>query len=328
MVRLPDGVFRSLVAKASRAPSVHNIQPARWRCDGQSLTLFRALDRALPVADPSGHDVDVSLGAAFEGMSLALSEIGVELGHPFPSDAKADGCSAVCQALLSDALEDDPLAIYIEHRRSYRGKFDNASGRDIRALRQLQQEDAIVVTDRSIIDELASSYDRAAWKFESRADYHHELWSWLRLSGHDPRWHRDGLNADCLSLSRVERIAAATLFRPRAFGVLSNVGIGQLLISEAPKIRTAAAVIVFSPHRSMSAFDVGRRFYRLWLEITSIGLHAVPMSASADDPDTNSAIAAMLSLDPSRRIMNLLRAGRARVEPALSPRLPVDELIV
>jgi len=328
MSLITGDVFGYLVAKASRAPSVHNIQPARWRCDGDSVTLFRALDRTLPVADASGHDVDVSLGAAFEGMSLALSEMGYGLGSQVQSSAEAKGCGAVCHAEVSDGADEDPLAPYVAHRRSYRGKFDTASGRDIASLRQLQQNDAIVLTDRAVIRQLAASYDIAAWKFESRADYHRELWSWLRLSSDDARWHRDGLNADCLSLSPMERSAAARLFGPRAFRILSTIGVGRMLISEAAKIRTASAIIVFAPLSSTSAFDAGRRFYRLWLEITSIGLHAVPMSACADDPETNSAIAAMISLSPSRRIVNLLRAGRAKAEPALSPRLPVDELIV
>lgn len=328
MSHLESDVFRTLVAKASRAPSVHNVQPARWRCDGDSITLFRAADRVLPVADPTGHDIDVSLGAAFEGMSLALSEIGYHLGDPSASQLEARGCNAVCSAGFSDGSPDDPLALYVEHRRSYRGKFDAASGRDITSLRRLQKDDAIVLTDPIVITELAASYDRAAWKFESRGDYHGELWSWLRLSPDDPRWHRDGLNADCLSLSVMETSAAATLFRPRVFGVLSRIGLGRVLISEAAKIRTSAAIIVLAPERSISNFDFGRRFYRLWLEITAIGLHAVPMSASADDPETNSAIARMISLAPSRRIANLLRVGRAKAEPAASPRLPLDELIV
>ena len=46
---------RAVVAEASRAPSVHNVQPARWRFVDDSVVLFRAIDRALPVADPTGH---------------------------------------------------------------------------------------------------------------------------------------------------------------------------------------------------------------------------------------------------------------------------------
>ena len=71
---LDADLARELVSEAALAPSVHNVQPARWTtAPGDVLVLLRAVDRALPAADPSGHDVRISLGAALEGASLAAS---------------------------------------------------------------------------------------------------------------------------------------------------------------------------------------------------------------------------------------------------------------
>src|SRR5206468_446479 len=67
----------ALVDEARRAPSVHNIQPARWAALERGVLALRADPaRTLPIADPSGHDVRISLGAACEGMSIALSRRG------------------------------------------------------------------------------------------------------------------------------------------------------------------------------------------------------------------------------------------------------------
>ena len=72
----------AIVAEASRAPSVHNVQPARWRFMPGAVLLLEDVRRRLPDADPSGHDTLVSLGAAWEGMRIALSLRGLELDTP------------------------------------------------------------------------------------------------------------------------------------------------------------------------------------------------------------------------------------------------------
>src|SRR5215469_8437817 len=80
MSALSAELLRELVAEARLAPSVHNIQPTRWRllADGR-LALVEDIRVRAPVADPTGHDVRVSHGAALEGMSLALNRRGLAI---------------------------------------------------------------------------------------------------------------------------------------------------------------------------------------------------------------------------------------------------------
>ena len=92
---------------------------------------------------------------------------------------------------------------------------------------------------------------------------------------------------------------------------------------------SAAAVVLFTPRVSDQPFDVGRRFYRLWLSIAAAGLCAVPMSASADDPGVRGMLAACYGIPDDRRTANVLRVGRApKGGVAESGRLPVEELMV
>jgi nitroreductase len=329
----PDRAMqRALVAEAARAPTVHNVQPARWRfgADGR-LVLYRAVDRALPVADPTGHDVRVSLGAAWEGMCIALSRHGLGLSEPeLAGDAdEEDGRMLVASARLVEGAAPDPLADFVEARRSYRGKFLPLSADVLRRLTAIGGEDVRWMTDAARLPELARRYDEAGWSFVRQPAYQEELYRWMRLSPAHPDWARDGLNAECMALSGVERAAASVLLRPRVFGVLKRLGAGRAVISEAAQIRSASALLLLTPRRDLGDFDVGRLFYRLWLEIAALGAGMVPMSALADSPAARERLGREHGIPADRRLANVLRVGG--VPPggaARSPRLPVDELLV
>jgi hypothetical protein len=331
LIALTRTQHESLVREAARAPSVHNVQPARWRFEPQGeIVLFRALDRTIPVADPSGQDVMASLGAAFEGMAIALSRLGLRLGTPIPDvTAAADGCAPVVRARVFEGNGPDRLARYVTTRRTHRGEFARGSSAARASLRVFQADDVRVVDEPRGIALLAERHDAATWRFESQRAYHAELWSWLRLSPGDPRYERDGLTADCLALSGVERVAARVLLHPAVFAVLGRLGLARHLVSERAQVCSATAVVLFAPRRSDPPFEVGRRFYRLWLEITAAGLHAAPMSASADDMETRALLTKESRLPADRRLANVLRVGRAPVDGvAESPRLPVGEMLV
>ena len=325
----PEAV-REVVAEAARAPSVHNVQPARWRFlpDGR-VQLLRALDRMLPAADPSGHDVRASVGAAFEGTALALSRRGLRLEEPELSDAPAGpGLALVATAALATGGAPDPLAGWVGRRRAYRGRFRRASAETRSRLRGLEAADVRVVGDRAEIAALARAYDAASVHFLGREEYEAELYHWMRFLPSHPHWNRDGLTAPCMALSPLEARLAGWLLRPSVFGLVKRLGLARAVVSEAAAIRSAAAALLFCPPRAFDPFRVGRRFYRLWLQVTAAGCALCPLSALADHAPTASALEAHYRVAPERRIANAFRAGVAPGEPARSPRLPVEELIV
>lgn len=327
---MPRSVQEEVAAEAARAPSVHNVQPARWRfTDDGGVILFRAHGRALPVADPSGHDVQASLGATFEGMAIALSRRGTTLCAPTrETRAAAAGCSPVVRAELTAGAADDPLAPFVSTRRSWRGTFSGHTEADRERLAAMATTDAYFVATPPEIAEIARIHDLATWEFERRENYHRELWQWLRLSPRHPLYHRDGLNAECLALSGVERVAAQLLLQPQVFRLLGRASVARHVVSEATRVRSAMALVLFCPHRSDSAFDVGRRMYRLWLEITAAGLHVAPMSACADHPPARQKIERSYAVPSDRRLANVFRVGRAPAAVPVSPRVPVTEVLV
>jgi hypothetical protein len=73
---LPDQTLRRIVELATRAPSVHNTQPWRWRATPQSLELYADRSRQLVAEDPDGRNLVISCGAALHHARVAADALG------------------------------------------------------------------------------------------------------------------------------------------------------------------------------------------------------------------------------------------------------------
>lgn len=96
-----DSVLSAL-AVAVRAPSIHNTQPWAWRLTESHLQLRADRSRQLAVADPDGHSLLVSCGAA-----LHLTEVGL----------RAAGWE-VATTVLPDPDDPDCLAVFVAQDRT------------------------------------------------------------------------------------------------------------------------------------------------------------------------------------------------------------------
>ncbi|RAU97536.1 NAD(P)H nitroreductase [Mycobacterium colombiense] len=75
--RFPDAeTIRTALTLASRAPSVHNTQPWRWRVDATSLQLHADAGRQLPTTDPDCRDLILSCGTALHHCVAAFAAVG------------------------------------------------------------------------------------------------------------------------------------------------------------------------------------------------------------------------------------------------------------
>ena len=337
---LPLETLRAIVAEAALAPSAHNVQAARWaaRASDQRIVLLRDPCRNLPVADPTGRDDRAGLGAALEGFALAAGMRGLQVADlAWAADAQRIWGAPMIRELdvvatfqLRAGGTEDPLAPYVVHRRSWRGAMRNDEAASA-ALARLRDDpdaaDARILGD-DVAHVVARLVDEATWAFERQAAHHAELWRWLRLDPRDPAYHRDGLTADAMLLSSVERAAARVLMRPGVFRMLQRTGLGKALVAESGATRTAAGFICYCPAAEASDYDVGRGLYRTWLAATRAGLVLAPMSAIADHPPSRAVIEARLAIGDGRRLAQIFRAGTIERTPPKSPRLPVEELLI
>lgn len=95
--QLPDTrTVRSALELASRAPSLNNSQPWRWRLAPSSVHLYADFDRKLNVIDPSGRELVISCGAHLHHARVAFGSLGwrVRVNH-LPNPAEPDHLAAL-----------------------------------------------------------------------------------------------------------------------------------------------------------------------------------------------------------------------------------------
>jgi nitroreductase len=315
----------ALAAAANRAPSVHNIQPTRFRFDdARTIVLMEDPKRRLFVGDPRGSDNQKSLGAALEGLALALSEqgVGVELAAPAPGEA--------ARLTLVSGAALDPLAQHADTRQSWRGAFAPRTDADHAALAKLAEAcpDLRVIEAPDAIAPLAKLYDDVSVEVVRDKAYRAELVSWMRLSKSDPNYGRDGLNAEHMALSGFEAFAAGVVLGG-AFPTLDSMGVAGPLMSEAGKVKSAAGIALFHRPADEPELDTGRRFHRVWLEVERLGLSLCPMSVLADVPHAAKRLLDEHSL-AGRKLVTAFRVGRRPPNAKRTPRarLPAAELVV
>lgn len=303
--------LRALVAEAMLAPSVHNVQPARWRIvDPSTIDLLEDTATRLSVGDPRGNDAAISLGAAAEGLRLAASRRGFALEmHPPSPQTDATLVPVARYALLKTGIAADPLAAQIAKRASWRGDFAKASAADRANAKRLDGSDSAIICDPDTLSQVARIFDTASYGFVRNDAFRAELRSWMRFTPRHPRWDRDGLSAAAMALGRVEAIGAAVVLGP-AFGTLDRLGLAPGLLAEGSKIAAAAGLVVFHRPAAEAPFDSGAAFYRLWLRIEAARFGAAVLAALADDPAAAQDIARMAGIPKKHRIVSAFRIGR------------------
>lgn len=321
----------ALVASAARAPSPHNTQPARWRFLGERVELHECVERRLHVGDPTGRDQAIALGAAWEGMALALSEQGLRLGAMQPLPSAAGSVRPVGFAAVEPGGTLDPLAPSVRVRRAYRGTFAAADAAAQARLEETARRWPAIawVREAEARARIGREYDAAAAGGLRDPAFARELYTWMRFSPRHRDWFRDGLAADCLALSRPEAWGGRLAMRPGVVRVLATLGLAGVLVSEAAKVRSAAALALLFAPRAEDPFATGRAFYRFWLDLAASGLSAVPMSALADSPDCARRLTASYARGGDVALINVFRIGPTPTPPpAESARLPAEELLL
>ncbi len=320
-------LLEDLIAEARLAPSVHNIQPTRWRRDGDALLVLADAACRLPVADPLGHDVMLSHGAAIEGLSLALGRRGLRIAQV--DKATEEQGDIVARLVLARGGEPDPLSAAVFDRASWRGPFRRGEPDLPQRLADLAEAagDLIVIHDKAIVAEVADLADRAAFHFLCDDAHRGELLHWMRLSRSDPRYGRDGLDAEALALGRLEAAAASLVLGP-LFPMLRRLGLAAPLTSERGKLVSGGFALFHRPSGE-DPLETGRAFYRDWLTMERLGLAACPVSVLVDFSPSNRELVRRCALPPDRRLVNVFRVGKPTRRPiARHARIDVGELIV
>ncbi|MGW0161052.1 Acg family FMN-binding oxidoreductase [Mycobacterium sp. NPDC003323] len=118
--------LRTALSLATRAPSVHNSQPWRWKVAPHSVHLFADSSLKLRHTDPDGRDMVVSCGIALNHCVVALAALGWQTKvHRSPNPVEPDHLASIEFHPSPPSEADVALAAAIPLRRTDRRTFSS-----------------------------------------------------------------------------------------------------------------------------------------------------------------------------------------------------------
>ena len=309
----------SAVELATRAPSVHNSQPWRWRIADRSVHLYADRARRLPATDPDGRDWILSCGAALHHLRIALAASGIAASvRRIPNPSEPDHLAALQLHDRAPDACDIRLATAITARRTDRRRYGPWPVPEV-FVEELMQRAA----EQGALLETVTGPDARAFVIDSIRDaeqsQHHTLgyrvetalWSGQRAGD-------DGVPA--ANLLRHGSTSATDLARRYSNG----------MVEQADTDRDHAQLMVLgsASDDTLSRLRVGEALSAVLLHATDLGLATCPLSQPLEVPAVRDALRDELlggRMDP-QLILRIGWAPRGEVLPATPRRLLSEQI--
>jgi len=315
----PDiDTLRSALTLATRAPSVHNTQPWRWKLGDQSLNIYADPDRQLRRTDPDRRDLLVSCGASLHHAVVGLAALGWGAKVlRFPNSAEPEHLAAVEVCRQEPGETDIRLAAAIPQRRTdrrYYGQwpvpFVDIALIGVRAARMgvLMRHVEMSINMRAIVARSVSEHLRDA-------QYLQELTTWSGRYASDA-----GVPARSAPASDPQAVLPGRVFA------------GAVLKQSVPAATGDGAVLLALATGTDSDQDrlrAGEATSLALLTSTSLGLASCPVTEPLEIAPTREAIRDEV-FDGADYPQMMLRVGWAPIgaDPLPStPRRPLTEVV-
>jgi hypothetical protein len=269
-----------------QAPSGDNCQPWHFRWDGNRLRIVFLPDRAESLYDIKSLASWISLGAVITNLTLAATQFGfqptVEL---FPA-GELPGTVALVRFKAGSAAADQlaqAIPARCVNRRPYRQEPLPAGVREeLQALAASSPGARLSWVDtepaKGRIAALAAQNDRIL--FENRA-LHDGVYGWIRWTRAEAQRRRDGMPAETLELSPLERPGMRLLGSWRWARLAAALRISRVLPARARKIYQHSGAIALLSVRGDQPADFvrgGEILERIWLTATRHGMAFQPIT--------------------------------------------------
>lgn len=278
------------VADATRAPSVHNTQPWKWRIEPNAVQLHADWNRHLPATDPDRRDLLLSCGAALHHLLIALAAIGLHTEvdrFPDPEDRshlatisyRPEGTIDCAPAWLFPAI----AARRTDRRRFSRRPVPCGHLAALIAAAQRAGEQLLEISDAEQRQRLHTILGHAANQQEQCPGYPAELRTWT----HRYAAGRDGVPAASL---------AATPSHPSRETPLRRFTRGTMRPAPhppgQPTIGDAAELLVITTPNDepLDRLRAGEAASAVLLTATTLGLATTPLSQAVEIETTRQAL--------------------------------------
>jgi molybdopterin/thiamine biosynthesis adenylyltransferase len=337
---------RHVVACAASAPSGGNMQPWRFEAEGEVIRGWVDPERS-SLLDFQGRASLLALGGALEAACIGARTLGRDaVARVLPGDGPVWEL-----ALGGSGPRDERAADILWQRCCNRrtGASPPVPDGELRALARSGAPLDVAAVPRDGLRELGEALgalDRVRFLSER---LRRELIGELRFDGAEAVATRDGIDVASLELDAADRAAMDVLRTGAGMDLLARLGRGHGLGNASRDAFAGAGGAVVLRARGVdrvALVEAGRGLMRLWLEATRRGLAVHPWGSpflfqrlyedpeSLDDFERTAlaraahAFAGVVTLDPDRPILLILRLARETVPPtARSLRRTVEDVL-
>jgi nitroreductase len=311
--------IRTVLAMATRAPSVHNSQPWRWRVDANSLHLYADPDRHLPHTDPDRRDLILSCGAALHHCVVALAAMGWQAKvHRLPDPAQPDHLAAVRVHRHPATALDVALAAAIPRRRTDRRHYSSwyVPGGDVAVMVTRAEHVGVMLREVSSVPKLQHIVAQAVWQHGTDRDYLTELAAWSGRHASD-----DGVPARNTPMSDSAAPLPGRLF--------AGPGLAQPADTEPADDNAVVLALGTKDDTPLARLRAGEATSLVLLTATAQGLASCPVTEPLEVTERRHAVQVDVFKDSGYPQM-LLRIGwaPANADPLPpTPRRPLGEVV-
>jgi nitroreductase len=315
--------LRRAAVRSTYAPSVHNTQPWRLHLVSNQLRIYADRSRQLPVLDPSGRQLVISVGCAVMNARVALAGRGYDVTvERFPDKADPDLAAVVGIAGDVSGSIDESLAALddvIEARQTNRRRFtDEAVPEEL--LETLEK--AALAEDSRLVIIRDPDQRVAVAALSQRADnienldpaYRAELRAW---TSDDPE-RRDGVPALAVPHVTGESQDEVPI---RDF---DTRGAGGLPSATHSTREQCLVLLCTAGDGQQDWLRAGEALERVLLEVTRHGFTASPLTQVTEVPAARAELRRELSLGIYPHV--LVRIGKAPLTPRSRRRRLVEVL--
>ena len=321
-------VVEAAVAAATRAPSVHNTQPWRFRVAGDRVELLADFSRKLSVLDPTGRQLYVSCGAALHHLRVALRAAGYAAVVSLLPDGESGERLATVLVQPGAAADETAVALAaaIADRHTQRDPFAErrVAHATLAELRQAAETEGAWLALLEARDDqitLAVLQSHADQLERDNPDYQAELLAWRRTDPTDPA--ADGIPPSALPASG-ERHTEVTV-RDFAAGEPTNLDTDTDTDAPPPDERPALVILGTDADTPAQWLAAGQALSRLLLQATVLGLRASMLGQVIDLPGTRQQLRTLLRLIGEPQMV--LRVGYGPAAPP-TPRRPLTDVLI